>query len=92
VRRGLERLVAKYPIVANARGRALFFGLELSHPDGTPAASETNVVVNRMRENGVLISRIGRHRNILKMRPPLVFSRENADHLLSNLDSVIGAL
>lgn len=92
VRQGLEKLVAKYPIAANARGRGLFFGLELSHPGGTPAFEETNRVVNLMRDNGVLLSRIGRHRNILKMRPPLVFSRDDADHLLSTLDNVLGSL
>lgn len=91
-RAGLDALVAKYPVVANARGRGLFFGLELSHPDGTPAVDETNRVVNAMRDNGVLLSRIGRHRNILKMRPPLVFSQDNADLLLTTLDDVIGAL
>jgi 4-aminobutyrate aminotransferase-like enzyme len=45
-----------------------------------------------MRNNGVLISRIGVHDNILKIRPPMPFSRENADLLLATLDDALRAL
>ena len=42
-------------------------------------------------ERGVLISRIGPHDNILKIRPPMAFSTQNADLLLTTLDSVLSA-
>ncbi|WP_206064736.1 hypothetical protein [Kocuria sediminis] len=45
-----------------------------------------------MRERGVLISRIGPHDNVLKMRPPLVFTHEHADLLLEHLDATLSAL
>jgi 4-aminobutyrate aminotransferase-like enzyme len=45
-----------------------------------------------MRERGVLISRIGPHDNILKIRPPMPFNTENADLLLSTLDDVMTGL
>jgi len=48
--------------------------------------------VNCMRERGVLISRIGPSDNILKIRPPMVFTSENADVLLSTLDSVLATV
>lgn len=91
---GLDRLADKHAIVGNVRGRGLFFGLELVHDDAgrSPATKETKRVMNLMRENGVLISRIGRHDNILKMRPPMVFARTHADHLLAVLDDALGAL
>ncbi len=92
VRVGLEALAVKHPIIANVRGRGLFFGAEFLRSDGTPAAEETTRVVNQMRENGVLLSRIGRNSNMLKMRPPLVFSMSDADHLVSVLDGVLGEL
>ena len=47
-------------------------------------------VVNVMRERGVLISRIGRHDNILKIRPPMPFSKQHADLLVETLDAVLG--
>ena len=45
-----------------------------------------------MRDRGVLISRIGIHDNILKIRPPMVFSKQNADLLLRTLDDVMTGL
>ena len=48
--------------------------------------------MNLMRENGVLVSRIGRHDNILKMRPPMVFGKEHADILFAALDQALGAI
>ncbi len=94
VQDGLYRLADKHAIVANVRGRGLFFGLELVHGDAdrSPATRETKRVINLMRENGVLISRIGRHDNILKMRPPMVFAKAHADQLLATLDDALGTL
>lgn len=94
VQEGLRRLAEKHAIVGNVRGHGLFFGLELVHGDAdrSPATAETKRVMNIMRDNGVLISRIGRHDNILKMRPPMVFAREHADLLLAVLDDALGAL
>lgn len=40
----------------------------------------------------MLISGCGKMANVLKIRPPLVFSRENADQLITKLDAVLGRL
>ncbi|MDH6197363.1 4-aminobutyrate aminotransferase-like enzyme [Mycobacterium frederiksbergense] len=92
VQRGLQGLMAKHPIIAGVRGRGLFFGIELVDNTGAPATATTKRLVNLMRDRGVLLSRIGRHDNVLKMRPPLVFNTENADLLLSILDDALGSL
>ncbi len=94
VREGLERLRDKHAIIDNVRGQGLFFGLELVHgdADATPATAETKRLINMMRDRGILMSRIGRYDNILKMRPPLVFTTENADLLLSTLDDAFASL
>ncbi|MBL8268443.1 aspartate aminotransferase family protein [Steroidobacter sp.] len=94
VREGLERLKNKHSLIANVRGQGLFFGIELAHSDAnaTPATAETKRLVNAMRERGILLSRIGRYDNILKMRPPLVFKTEHADQLLSTLDHALSEL
>lgn len=82
------------PHVLAARGRGLFFGLEFIAPDGgrRTAADLTKALVEDLRERGVLISRIGPHDNVLKMRPPLVFTREHADLLLEQLDAALHTL
>jgi 4-aminobutyrate aminotransferase-like enzyme len=94
VQAGLQKLAAKHGIVGDIRGRGLFFGAELVKDRKTkePATEETKTVINAMRERGVLMSRTGRHDNILKIRPPMPFANEHADLLLSTLDDVLGAL
>ena len=58
----------------------------------TPATAQTKRLVNLMRERGVLISRIGMHENILKIRPPMPFSKQHADLLVDTLDQVLAVL
>lgn len=48
--------------------------------------------MNEMRERGVLMNKLGIHQNATKIRPPMPFSRENADLMLSTLDDVLGGL
>ncbi len=45
-----------------------------------------------MRHRGVLLNFVGIHYNTLKIRPPMPFSKENADYMLERLDDVLGAL
>src|SRR5690606_19108131 len=91
VQEGLNDIAARHPIVGSVRGRGLYFGLELLHGGDAdrPASAEADEVINLMRDAGVLISKIGKHSNILKMRPPMPFGREHVDILLSALDNAI---
>ena len=91
---GLKRLQQQHTIIGDVRGRGLFFGAELVRDRKTrePATEETKRLVNSMRERGVLLSRIGQYDNVLKMRPPMPFSRDNADLLLQTLDEALLAM
>jgi 4-aminobutyrate aminotransferase-like enzyme len=42
-----------------------------------------------MRDLGILMSTDGRDHNVLKIKPPMVFSRANADELLFRLETVL---
>ena len=77
-----------HPIVADVRGVGLFFAVELMR-DGTPATQEAARVVEDMRQRGVLMGRVGRHQHILKLRPPMPFSREHADMAVGLLAEVL---
>ncbi|MBG6120453.1 MULTISPECIES: aminotransferase class III-fold pyridoxal phosphate-dependent enzyme [unclassified Sphingobium] len=92
LRSGLEALRAKHDLVGVVRGKGLFCGLELVVDRETmaPATAEAKRIVNEMRRHGVLISKIGPHDNVLKIRPPMPFSKDNADLLVSTLDVVLG--
>ena len=94
VRDRLRKLQNKHDIIGDVRGHGLFIGAELvkDHKTREGAAEETARVVNEMKERGVLLSKIGVQNNILKMRPPLPFSKQNADQLLSTLDDVLAGI
>ncbi len=94
LKQGLAKLAEKYELIGDVRGRGLFFGVELVKDRNTksPATEQAELLINSMKDEGVLISRIGMHDNILKMRPPLCFSRDNADLLLSTLDHCFAKL
>jgi 4-aminobutyrate aminotransferase-like enzyme len=91
---GFTELQAKHELIGDVRGRGLFFGIELVNDRETrePAAERARTIVNAMRHKGVLMSKIGEHDNVLKLRPPLCFSRDNADFLLATLDEVLAAV
>ena len=93
-RDGLRELANKHDIIGDVRGPGFFFGADMVRDRATrePATEETGAIVNGMRERGVLISRTGYADNVLKIRPPMPFSKENADHLLSALDDTLSAL
>lgn len=91
-KRGLQELATRHECIGDVRGSGLFFGAEMVLDKATkaPATEFTNRVANAMRERGVLLNKLGIHYNTLKIRPPLPFSVEQADLLLSTLDEVLG--
>jgi 4-aminobutyrate aminotransferase-like enzyme len=93
-RASLAELGRRHALIGDVRGSGLFFAIELVHDreSKAPATAETKRVVNAMRDRGVLLSRIGLHDNILKIRPPMPFSTENADLLVGTLDDVLASL
>jgi len=94
VLKGLRTLQAKHELVGDVRGSGLFFAVELvqEKQGKQPATAVTKHVVNEMCRRRILISRIGLHDNILKIRPPMPFSTSHADQLLESLDDVLGLL
>lgn len=78
--------------VGEVRQAGLFIGADVVDASGAPSAEGAAYLVNDLRERRVLISATGPGANVLKIRPPLVFSRANADTLLAALSaSLAGA-
>jgi len=92
VLQGFKELQARHEIIGDVRGRGLFFGIDLvsNRESKEPDAAAARRIVNEMRQRGFLMSKIGEHDNVLKLRPPLCFSQDNADLLISTLDQVLG--
>jgi 4-aminobutyrate aminotransferase-like enzyme len=85
----LKALAADHPTIGDVRGLGLFIGVELTaDPDErTPDAAAASFLANRMRDRGVLLSTDGPDHNVLKIKPPLCFDREDADHLVAALEA-----
>ncbi len=89
-----KELQSRHDMIGDVRGSGLFFGIDLVNDRETkePAADKARTIVNAMRHKGVLMSKIGEHDNVLKLRPPLCFSKDNADFLAATLDEVMAAV
>ncbi len=91
LREELTGLQAEFPLIGDVRGVGLFLGVELVEDRDTkePAARAAHTIVNTLRERRILIGATGPRRNVLKLRPPMVFGRAEADRLLHGLREVM---
>jgi 4-aminobutyrate aminotransferase-like enzyme len=87
----LRSLQERRPLIGDVRGSGLFLGVELVRDRATlePATQEAAYVVDRLRDLGVLTGTDGPFHNVLKLRPPLVFSEDDADLFVARLDEVL---
>jgi len=88
---GLKGLMDKYDLIGDVRGLGLYAGVELVTDRETqePATPHSDYVINRMRDHGILISTDGPMENVLKIKPPIVFTEENADEVVDALDKIL---
>jgi 4-aminobutyrate aminotransferase-like enzyme len=91
LKNGLHQLQGEHPLIGDVRGVGLFLGVEFVRNRETlePDLAAAAEIVERMKERGVLLSTDGPLHNVIKIKPPLVFSRADADFLLSNLHDVL---
>lgn len=86
----LTKLKQKYAIIGDVRGNGLFLGIELVKDRN--AAAEADHIVNEMKGKGILLSTDGPDHNVIKIKPPMVFNRDNALSLVKNLDNILSFL
>jgi len=89
----LWKMSEKCKTIGDVRGFGLFLGVEFV-VDNRAEEVETNTelakfVVNFLRDNNIIISRDGFHNNVLKIKPPLVFSIREADRLLNGIKEAL---
>ncbi len=87
----LRALQARHPLIGDVRGEGLFLGIELVRDRETraPAADEAAALVECMKERGILLGVDGPLHNVIKFKPPLVFSQADATRLVETLDEVL---
>ncbi|GAA4377700.1 aminotransferase class III-fold pyridoxal phosphate-dependent enzyme [Paeniglutamicibacter cryotolerans] len=92
VRDALRPVAAASMIAGPVKGTGLFFGVEIINADGTPWAAGAKAVIEHMKANMVLVSRIGPNDNVLKMRPPMVINAGQVDLLVAAFAAALDAV
>lgn len=92
IQSGLQEMAGRHELIGEIRGSGLFIAIELvENPDTLePATQKAERIVNHLRRRKILIGSTGRYANVLKIRPPMPFSEQNADLFLETFDQVLG--
>ena len=85
----LKKLAQDFPIIGDVRGQGLFLGIELVDSGKNPLEAQTTYLANRMKEHSILMSTDGPDHNVLKIKPPMVFSKENTEDLIYYLRKIL---
>ena len=83
LRDGVSSLAKDHPIIADVRGSGLFIGVEMMLDKKTPATNEVADLMEFALNKGVLLSCDGPDNNVLKIKPPLIITKSDVDHLLN---------
>lgn len=90
MRQELKNIMTGAPCIGDVRGAGLYIGVEIVQQGTTRADPATAArIVNALRERRILISATGHDANILKIRPPLIFSRDDAQRLCDALHAIV---
>jgi 4-aminobutyrate aminotransferase len=92
LRDGLRELQKKHPLVGDVRGKGLMIGIELVRDRQTKerAVDERNALVQAMFRRGVLV--LGAGTNAIRLAPPLVLSKPQADAVLKVFDEAVAEI
>ena len=91
---GLREIQKHCSLIGDVRGTGLYIGAEfvLDQQSKAPATAEVDKVVESMRNKNILVSTEGPDHNVLKIKPPMVINKEQADFFLENLQNSIKEL
>jgi len=90
----LAQRKGRFASVADVRGHGLFVGVEIAKTDAarTPDTDKAIDVINRLKDRGFLTSNAGAYRNVVKIRPPLVYQQHHAEEFLGAFDATMAEL
>ena len=85
----LKSLQNEFPVMGDVRGLGLFLGIEFINEDGEPNTGLAAFVDNELKEKFILSGTDGPFDNVLKIKPPLCFNRENVDQFVDSLNKIL---
>jgi 4-aminobutyrate aminotransferase-like enzyme len=91
---GLRKLMKKHPVIGDVRGHGFFIGAEMVKDRNTlePAVPEIDMIIEKVKTKGYLLSTDGPLHNVLKIKPPMPFNKQNADELLQYIEEALDEL
>ncbi|MCF6249630.1 MAG: aminotransferase class III-fold pyridoxal phosphate-dependent enzyme, partial [Desulfobacula sp.] len=90
----LKTLMGKHAIIGDVRGIGLFIGIELVADKSTlaPATRKAAEMVNRLKNRGILLGTDGPFNNVIKIKPPMVITRDDADMFVRVFDDALSTM
>lgn len=81
----------RFSSIVDVRGHGLFIGVEIATTDAArePDMDKAVEIINRLKDRGFLTSNAGAYRNVVKIRPPLVFQQSHAEEFLTAFDATM---
>ena len=92
--KSLNKIKSKYPkYISEVRGRGLFLGIDLiNNKYNYPNEKLATLIINKMRQRGILLSTDGPYHNVIKIKPPMTFNKDNVDLVCSELNNIFKKL
>ena len=89
-----QELRAKHRIVGDVRGVGLFVGIELvkDRQSKEPATEEAKSACTRLKDSRIIVSVDGPYENVLKLKPPMVFTKDNAKFFVDTLNNILSTM
>jgi 4-aminobutyrate aminotransferase-like enzyme len=94
LKRALVERKGRFASIADVRGHGLFIGVEFAKTDALrePDMDKAVDIINRLKDRGFLTSNAGAYRNVVKIRPPLVFTQNHAEEFLVAFDATMAEI
>ncbi|MBU5347578.1 aspartate aminotransferase family protein [Paenibacillus lautus] len=89
---GLRELQGRYELIADVRGKGFMAGAEIRGATEEESAAWTDIILERMKEEGFIIGKNGVGRNVLAFQPAMMIPEEDIEAMLSALDKVLAGL
>ena len=92
--KSLNQVKLEFPkFISEVRGRGLFLGLDfINIKNSAPNAKLATLIINEMRQRGILLSTDGPYHNVIKIKPPLTFNKKNVDLVCFELKNILNNL
>ena len=88
--KSLNRIKSKFSkLISEVRGRGLFLGIDLiNNENNLPNEKLATLIINKMRKRGILLSTDGPYHNVIKIKPPMTFNKDNVDLVCFELNNI----